>query len=69
MTRDQLEDISIATAEEFREVLAETVERAIQSDVDVRGAWEFRTKGSTHDWEVEIVELAREMDDHGESRD
>ncbi|MHB9287710.1 hypothetical protein ACKVMT_11820 [Halobacteriales archaeon Cl-PHB] len=63
MTRDHLTDVSISTAEEFEDVLAEAIEIAIKSDVDVRGAWEFRTRGSTHDWEVEIFELARNPDD------
>ncbi|PSP45283.1 hypothetical protein BRD08_01340 [Halobacteriales archaeon SW_10_66_29] len=63
MTRDQLRDGSITSAEEFEAILAEAVEKAIEADVGVRGAWEFRTDGSTHDWEVEIVELARYEDD------
>ena len=60
MTREQLEDVSITTAEDFETILAAAVESAIDADVDVRGAWEFRTGGSTHDWEVQIVELAGE---------
>lgn len=59
MTRDQLSDVQITTAEEFESVLAAAVEKAVHADVDVRGAWEFETRGSTHDWEVEIVELAK----------
>lgn len=62
MTADHLDDGSISDAAEFQAVLEETIERAVQADVDVRGAWEFETAGSTHLWEVEIVELAR---DHG----
>lgn len=63
MTRDHLHDVSITSAAEFEAVLAEAVEKAIKADVDVRGAWEFQTRGSTHDWEVEIVELAKDLDD------
>jgi hypothetical protein len=63
MTRDKLSDLTISTPEQFEAVLAEVVERAVKEGVDVRGAWEFRTSGSTHDWEVEIVELAREADE------
>lgn len=63
MTRDPLTDVSIQTAEEFEAVLAAAVEKAVKADVDVRGAWEFQTRGSTHDWEVEIIELARDRDD------
>ena len=62
MTRDLLTDVSITTADEFEAVLAATVENATQSDVDVRGAWEFTTRGSIHDWEVEIVELAADRE-------
>jgi len=65
MTRDDLQDVSITSADEFEAVLAEAVEKAILSDVDVLGAWEFRTRGSTHEWEVNISELAR-YDDDGE---
>lgn len=63
MTRDQLSDVQITTAAEFESVLEAAVEKAIHADVDVRGPWEFETRGSTHNWEVEIVELARESDD------
>lgn len=63
MTRDRLDDGDVATAEAFEDVLAEAIERAIKNGVDVRGAWEFRTQGSTHDWEVEIVELDKEFDE------
>ena len=66
MTRDQHPDISITSAAEFEAILAEAVEKAIEADVDVRGAWEFRTRGSTYDWEVEIVELAKNRDEEDE---
>ena len=65
MTRDQLDDGSITTDDEFEAILAEAVEKAIKADVDVRGAWEFQTRGSTYDWEVQITELAR-YDGHEE---
>jgi hypothetical protein len=66
MTRDQLHDVSITCASEFEAVLAEAVEKAVKADVDVRGAWEFQTRGSTHDWEIEIIELARHLNDEDE---
>lgn len=66
MTHKKLRDVSITSADEFEAVLAEAVEKAIGEDVDVRGAWEFRTRGSTYDWEVEIIELARYPDNEGE---
>ncbi|ARS89317.1 hypothetical protein [Natrarchaeobaculum aegyptiacum] len=59
MTRDHPGDGSITSADDFEAALAEVVEKAVEADVDVRGAWEFRTRGSTHEWEVEIIELAR----------
>ena len=62
MTRDPLSDLSIATADEFENALTAVVEAAIKDGVNVRGAWEFRTAESTHNWEVEIVELAKEYD-------
>ncbi|MEY7849507.1 hypothetical protein AB7C87_09970 [Natrarchaeobius sp. A-rgal3] len=67
MTRDHLHDVSITSDDEFEAVLAEAVEMAIEADVDVRGAWEFRRRGSTYDWEVMIVELARSLDDEAET--
>jgi hypothetical protein len=65
MTR-HIPDGSITTDADFRAALAEATEQAITAGVDVRGAWEFQTGGSVHNWEVEIYELARESDD-GES--
>jgi len=62
MTRDLLTDVSITTTEEFEAVLAAAVEKATKADLDVRGAWEFTTRGSIHDWEVEIVELASDRE-------
>jgi hypothetical protein len=63
MTRDPLTDVSIESSDEFEAVLAAAVEKAIEANVDVRGAWEFRTRGSIHHWDVQIVELARDLDD------
>ncbi|WP_254763036.1 hypothetical protein [Natrinema marinum] len=67
MTRTQLDDVSITSADEFESILAEAVEKAIEAEVDVRGAWEFRTRGSTHDWEVQITELAKDADQEEEA--
>lgn len=63
MTRDTFDDVSITSNDEFEAVLARMIEKAITAEVDVRGAWEFRTGGSTHDWEVQIVELDRDDGD------
>jgi hypothetical protein len=62
MTRDQLDGMTIDSPEMFEALLAEVIERATGDGVDVRGAWEFRTSGSTHDWEVEVVELRKDLD-------
>lgn len=63
MTRDLLTDVSISNTEEFETVLATAVEKAIESDVVVPGAWAFETRGSTHNRDVEIVELAKDLAD------
>lgn len=60
MTTDPLSDVRITDSAEFKAVLARTVEKAVEENVDVRGAWEFETQGSTHGWEVEILELIRD---------
>lgn len=62
MTRDNGSS-DITSSEEFQTALADLVETAIKAGVDVRGAWEFQTGGSTHEWDVEIYELARDFDD------
>jgi hypothetical protein len=62
MTCDQLDDVTITNADEFEAILAEVVEKAVKTEVDVRGAWEFQTRGSTYDWEVQITELAKDVD-------
>jgi len=54
---------NIPSAAEFESALADAVESAIENDVDVRGAWEFETDGSIHYWELNIVELARDVED------
>lgn len=66
MTRDPLSDLTVTSSEEFETVLAAAIEQAIDAGVDIRGAWEFETRGSIHDWEVEIVELSRGWDHQGE---
>lgn len=62
MTRDEFSDFNVTTTEGFEAALAAAVEAAVESDVDIRGAWEFQTAGSTHYWEVEVFELAKDHD-------
>ena len=54
--------VSITTSVEFEAALTAIVETAVEEGVDVRGAWEFQTRGSTHDWDVNVTELARRPD-------
>lgn len=66
MTCDPLSDLTVTSGEEFEAVLAAAIEQATGAGVDIRGAWEFESRGSIHDWEVEILELARKPDDEDE---
>ena len=67
MTREALSDIEITTADEFPAALQTLVENAVLEDVDVSDTWEFYTRGSIHNWEVEIVELDKEFTDEDSS--
>jgi len=58
MTPDTPSDTPINSTDDFEAALAAIVETAIANDIEVNGAWEFDTRGSTHRWEVNIVELA-----------
>lgn len=62
MTRDNPTSDSIASPQDFETVLADAIEKATAGGIDVRGAWEFQTQNSTHNWEVEIIELAKDLD-------
>lgn len=62
MTSDSHPDISISSEHEFETVLAAALEAAALGGIDVRGAWEFQTGGSSPDWEINISELARGTD-------
>jgi hypothetical protein len=66
MTPDTHSDIAIESTDEFEAALAAIVETAILNDIDVRGAWEFETGGSTHRWEINVVELATDGDSPGD---
>jgi len=60
MTRDKPDDTTIRSEEAFGATLEEVVERAVNGDVDVRGAWEFETNG--YAWDVVIDEVVRDDD-------
>lgn len=64
MTDDTLADIHVDSTTRFKILLSQLVERAVKTDVDVRGTWEFATQGSIHNWEVEIIELDKQFGDH-----
>jgi len=59
MTRDQLSDVSITTADDFEHLLAEAVEKALGAEIDARGSWVFQTDTRPQDWELIVSELAR----------
>lgn len=61
MTSDNI-STPIESAVAFETALAALIESAAENDVNVRGAWELDTSGSTHHWEVNVVELARRDD-------
>lgn len=62
MKDDYKSAVTITSTDEFEAALAAIIETAIEDGVDVRGAWEFQTRGSTHDWEVNVTELAKRPD-------
>ena len=59
MTNDRTIETPIRSSKAFESALAAIVESAVEEDVDVRGAWEFETRGSTLEWEVNVTELDR----------
>lgn len=69
MKDDYKAAVNITTSAEFEAALTAIVETAVEEEVDVRGAWEFQTRGSTHDWEVNVTELAKRGDDESEHED
>ncbi|MDS0259952.1 hypothetical protein NDI56_11155 [Haloarcula sp. S1CR25-12] len=69
MKDDYKSAVTITNPDEFEAALAAIIEIAIEDDVDVRGAWEFRTDGSTRDWDVNITELAKRFEGDDRSTD
>lgn len=62
MTRNLFSDVRITTPNEFRVVLSALAQKVIDENVDICGTWEVATRESTDNWEVEFVELAKEID-------
>lgn len=59
MTPDQPRNDVITTDDQFETALAKAVETATEAGVDVSGAWEVQTKGSTHTWDVVITQVVK----------
>lgn len=58
MTTDSPSDDEILSADDFEAALGQVILAGLQSDIDLRGTWEYRTDGETPDVEVMVVELA-----------
>ncbi|WP_435074310.1 hypothetical protein [Halorubrum sp. HHNYT27] len=58
MTTDDTSDDEISSTEEFEVALGRVLHDALESGVDPRGTWEYRTGGTGSDMEVMVVELA-----------
>lgn len=58
MTTDFTSNDEISSSDDFEAALGQVVLAARQNDIDLRGAWEYRTDTETSDVEVVIVELA-----------
>lgn len=58
MTTDFTSDDEISSTEDFDAALGRVILGALQSDIDPRGTWEYRTDGPASDVEVMVVELA-----------
>lgn len=67
MSEKNLTDGTITTEQDFEALLADAVEQAITAGIDVRGAWEFETGGSVHNWEIEVLELHRDYEEDKEA--
>lgn len=60
MTYEYFANTSITTASQFNLALTELLWRAHAGDVEVRGAWQCDSNGSTPAWEANIVELLKQ---------
>jgi len=57
MTSNQPFDDELTSPEDFDDALYNLLHAALQNGIDPRGAWEYRTDGTSTDWEVMVVEL------------
>ncbi|QZY00196.1 hypothetical protein [Halobaculum rubrum] len=58
MTANFTADDKVSSIEEFEAALDEVMLTALESGIDLRGTWEYRTDEEASDVEVMIVELA-----------
>lgn len=61
MSSDHIDDFKITCGDDFQSVLEAVVYEAVAAGVDVRGAWEIGLLELEQHWEINIVELAREV--------
>lgn len=60
MTETSPGDVQIATEEQFATALEQLLVAAAENDVDPQGAWVVRNGDSPPDWEVVVMELAKQ---------
>jgi len=58
-----ISDVDISSPDAFRDALAAIIATATAKDVDIRGAWECHSAQTATNWEINISELARSVDD------
>ncbi|WP_248897627.1 hypothetical protein [Haloplanus halobius] len=58
MTTDFTSDDEMSSTEDFETALGRVILAALESGIDPRGTWEYRTDGTNSDMEVMVVELA-----------
>ncbi|GAB7013237.1 hypothetical protein [Halolamina salina] len=57
MTTDSTSNEEITTTEDFEAALGRVILAGLENDIDLQGAWEYRTDGEMPDMEVMVVEL------------
>jgi len=60
MTRDHPFDGDVTTEEEFDAALEQLLSAARENGVDPQGSWVYRNGRNAPDWEVMVVELAKD---------
>lgn len=60
MTDTPPDDRQITTADEFATALEQLLVAAAENDIDPRGAWIAHNEDGQTDWEVMVLELAKQ---------